>query len=71
MKKFLRISVLVALVIFNTACGGGFVSVKIKVVDDTNVPIEDAQVAIYFSLSEGSNSYRGNTNRKGEASATR
>jgi hypothetical protein len=66
-----RLALIIGFVLAISACGGGLVGMKIKGVDENNVPIEDAHVAIHFSLSEGSNSYRGITNRKGEASATR
>ena len=66
-----RPALIIGFVLAISACGDGLVGIKIKVVDENNVLIDDAQVAIYFSLSEYSNSYRGNTNRKGEASATR
>jgi hypothetical protein len=66
-----RLALIIGFVLAISACGGGLVGIKIKVVDENNVPIEDAAVALEFMLSEGSNSYRGHTNKKGKDSAIR
>ena len=51
-----RLALIIGFVLAISACGGGLVGIKIKVVDENNVPIEDAAVALEFMLSEGSNS---------------
>ncbi|MFT5007921.1 MAG: hypothetical protein ACI868_000615 [Granulosicoccus sp.] len=66
-----RPALIIGFVLAISACGGGLVGIKIKVVDENNVPIEDAAVALEFMLSEGSNSYRGHTDKKGKDSAIR
>ena len=73
MIKLCKLSMVVVLLIFNSACadGLGLWTVKVKVIDDAGLPIVDAKVVMNFLLPEGSNNYMGFSNDKGIVQKTR
>ena len=73
MIKVFKFYMMVAFLIFNSACSDGFDlwTVKVKVVDDTGLPIVDVKVLMNFLLPEGSNNYMDLSNNNGIVQKTR
>jgi len=73
MIKVFKFYMMVAFLIFNSACSDGFDlwTVKVKVVDDAGLPIADAKVLMNFLLPKGSNNYMEFSDDKGLVQKTR
>jgi hypothetical protein len=73
MIKVFKVAMVVVFLVFNSACadGLGLWTVKVKVVDDTGLPIVDAKVFMNFLLPEGSNNYIDLSNNNGIVQKTR